>query len=159
MSELDDMIQYIPDEEEEECKMERSFDNYEMGVTCAGVKECKEDIPTVDLVYSVPVLVRTLDAIYQHDDGDEAKSLIWVQCRICKWSLPVDSYVDGHCLCNWDQKAALEEEMARLSYYRHHFWMTLMMCQYTRHLKNWSSHIPTQQTVNQVEIRRMNYHH
>jgi hypothetical protein len=27
----------------------------------------------------------------------------------------VESYVDGNCLCNWDQEAALEEEMARLS--------------------------------------------
>jgi hypothetical protein len=115
MSELDDMIQYIPDEEEKECKMERSFKNDAMNVTCDGVEECKGEIPTVDLVYNIPVLVRTLDAIYQHDDGNETKSLIWVQCRICKWSLPVESYVDGSCLCNWDQEAALEEEMARLS--------------------------------------------
>jgi hypothetical protein len=63
MSEIDDMIQYIPDEEEEECKMERSFDNDAMVVTCAGVEECKRDSPTVDEVYDVPVLVRTLDAI------------------------------------------------------------------------------------------------
>jgi hypothetical protein len=27
----------------------------------------------------------------------------------------VESFVDGSCLCNWDQEAALEEEMARLS--------------------------------------------
>jgi hypothetical protein len=38
MSELDDMIQYIPDEEEEECEIERSFDNDAMDVTCAGVE-------------------------------------------------------------------------------------------------------------------------
>jgi hypothetical protein len=48
MSELDDMIQYISDEEVEECKMERSFDNDAMDETCAGVEECKGDIPTVD---------------------------------------------------------------------------------------------------------------
>jgi hypothetical protein len=113
MSELDDMIQYIPDEEEEECKIEHSFDNDAMDVTCAGVEECKGDSPTVNGVPEVPEL--TLDAIYQHDDGDETRSLIWVQCRICKWSSPVESYVDGNCLCNWDQEAALEEKMARLS--------------------------------------------
>ena len=27
----------------------------------------------------------------------------------------MESYEDGNCLCNWDQEAALEEEMARLS--------------------------------------------
>jgi hypothetical protein len=79
MSELDNMIQYIPDEEEEKCKIERSFDNDAMNVTCAKVEECKGDSPTVN---GVPE--RTLDAIYQHDDGNETKSLIWVQCKICK---------------------------------------------------------------------------
>ena len=95
--------------------MERSFDNDAMDVTCTGVEKCKENSPNVDDVYDETVVERTLDAIYQHDDGDETKSLIWFQCRICKWSLPVELYVDGNCLCNWDQEAALEEEMARLS--------------------------------------------
>jgi len=115
MSEVDDMIPYSLDNDVEECKMEQSFENDVMDVTCAGIEECKGDIPTVDLAYYVHVPERILDAIYQHDDGDETKSLIWVQCRICKWSTPVESYLDGSCLCNWDQEAALEEEMARLS--------------------------------------------
>ena len=51
----------------------------------------------VDEVFDEPVLVRTLDAIYLPDDGDESKSFIWVQCRTCKWSLPVESYEDGNC--------------------------------------------------------------
>ena len=38
MAEIDDMITNIPAEEEEECKMERSFDNDAMDVTCAGVE-------------------------------------------------------------------------------------------------------------------------
>ena len=39
MAEIDDMVTYIPAEEEEKCKMERSFDNDAMDVTCAGVEE------------------------------------------------------------------------------------------------------------------------
>ena len=27
----------------------------------------------------------------------------------------MESYVDGNCLCNWDQEAALKKEMSRLS--------------------------------------------
>ena len=64
MSELDDMIQLLPDEKEEECKLERSSDNDSMDITCAGVEECKGDIRTVDLTYNVPIPERTLDAIY-----------------------------------------------------------------------------------------------
>jgi hypothetical protein len=70
MSELDDMIQYMPDEEEEECKMERSLENDAMDVTCAGAEECKGDNLTVDEGSDVPVSERTLDAFYQYDDDD-----------------------------------------------------------------------------------------
>jgi hypothetical protein len=58
-----------------------------------------------------PQLERTLDAIFHHDDGDETKSLIWVQCRLCKWSTPVKAYVDGDCLCNLDPAAELEKNI------------------------------------------------
>jgi hypothetical protein len=104
------MISYILDDDEEECKLERSFENDAMA--CAGVEESKEDSPTVDGVPDIHD--RTLDAIFQHNDGDETKSLIWIQCRVCKWSSPIESYVDKNCLCNWDQEAALEEEIAQL---------------------------------------------
>ena len=39
MSAIDDMVTYTPADDEEECKMERSFDNDELDVTCAGVEE------------------------------------------------------------------------------------------------------------------------
>jgi hypothetical protein len=84
MAAIDDMVQYIPAEEEEECKIERSFDNDSMDVTCAGVEDCKGDSLTVDDVIDEPVLERTLDAIYHHDDDDEIKALIWAQFKICK---------------------------------------------------------------------------
>jgi hypothetical protein len=113
MVKMDDMVRYIPTEKEEEYKIERSFDNDVMEVTCAGVDECKGDSLNEVEVMEEPQLERTLDAIYHHDDGNETKSLIWVQCRLCKWPLPVESYVDGNCLCNWNQEAALEEEMAQ----------------------------------------------
>jgi hypothetical protein len=71
MSEIGDIISYIIDYNDEECKMERSFENNAMDVTCAGVEECKGDIPTVDFIYNGPVPERILDAIYQHNDGDE----------------------------------------------------------------------------------------
>jgi hypothetical protein len=38
MAEIDDMFTYMPAKEEEECKMERSFDNDTMGGTCAGAE-------------------------------------------------------------------------------------------------------------------------
>ena len=63
MSELDNMIRYMPHEEDEECKMERSFENDAMDVTCAGVVECKGDSLTADEVSDVPVPERTLDAL------------------------------------------------------------------------------------------------
>ena len=80
MAAIDDMVTYTPADEEEDCKMERSFDNDVMDVTCAGVEGCKGDSPMVDEVSDEPVLVRTLDAIYLPDDGDETKLFIWVQC-------------------------------------------------------------------------------
>jgi hypothetical protein len=43
MAEILDIIQYIPTEEEEECKVERLFDNDVMEVSCAQVDECKGD--------------------------------------------------------------------------------------------------------------------
>jgi hypothetical protein len=70
MAAIDDMVQYIPAEDEEDCKTERSFDNDEMELTCAGVAECKDDSPTVDDVIDKTVLKHTLDAIYHHDNGD-----------------------------------------------------------------------------------------
>ena len=84
MAAIDDMITYTPDDDEEECKMERSFDIYVMDVTCAGIVERKGYSPMVDEVSYEHDLVRTLDAIYVPDDGDETKSFIWVQSRTCK---------------------------------------------------------------------------
>ena len=80
--------------------MERSFDNDAMDVTFAGVEESKEDSPMVDEISYEHDLVRTLDAIYLPDDGDETKSFIWVQCRTCKWTLPVEAFEESNCLCN-----------------------------------------------------------
>ena len=76
MAAIDDMITYTPDDDEEECKMERSFDDDVMDVTCAGVEESIGDSPMVDEVSYEHDLVRTLDAIYLPDDGDETKSFI-----------------------------------------------------------------------------------
>ena len=50
-----------------------------LDVTCAGLEESKGDSPVVDEVSYEHDLVRTLDAIYLPDDGDETKSFIWVQ--------------------------------------------------------------------------------
>jgi hypothetical protein len=72
MAEINDMAHYVPIEEEE-CKVERSPEND---------------------VMEGPQQERTLDAIFHHDDGDETKSLIWVQCRLCKWSTPVEAFVE-----------------------------------------------------------------
>ena len=69
--------------DEEEYKMERSFDNDELDATCAGVEESKGDNPMVDSISYEHDFVRPLDAIYLPDDGDETKSFIWVQCRTC----------------------------------------------------------------------------
>ena len=71
-----------------------------MDVICAGVEECKGESSNDYDVMEEPQLERTLDAIFHHDDGDESKSLIWVQCRLCKWSTPVEEIVVGACLCN-----------------------------------------------------------
>ena len=48
ISEIDDMIYYSLDDDVEECKIERSFENDVINVTCAGIENCKGDIPTVD---------------------------------------------------------------------------------------------------------------
>ena len=95
--------------------MERSFDNDVLDVTCAGVEESKGDDPMVDVISYEHDIARQLDAIYLPDDGDETKSFILVQCRTCKWTLPVEAFDESNCLCNWDHEAALEEEMARMS--------------------------------------------
>ena len=76
MAELDDMVQYIPTEEEEECKIERTFDNDVIEGTCAEVEECKGDSFNDYDVMEEPILERTLDAIFHHDDGDQTESLI-----------------------------------------------------------------------------------
>ena len=89
MAEIDDMVTYTSADDEEECKMKRSFDNDELDVTCAGVEESKGDDPMVDSISYEHDLVCQHDAIYLPDDGDETKSFIWVQCRTCKWTLPV----------------------------------------------------------------------
>ena len=45
---------------------------------------------------------RPLDAIYINDDDmDETKSIIWVQCRKCKCSCPVETYIVGEYNCTW----------------------------------------------------------
>ena len=80
MAAIDDMVTYTPADEEEDCKMERSFDNDVMNVTCAGVEKSKGDSPMGDEISYEHDLVRTLDAIYLPDDGDETKLFIWVQC-------------------------------------------------------------------------------
>ena len=84
MAAIDDMATYTPADDKEECKMERSFDNDELDVTCAGVEESNVDDPMVDAISYDYDLVRTLDAIYLPDDGDDTKSFKWVQCRTCK---------------------------------------------------------------------------
>jgi hypothetical protein len=61
--------------------------------------EMEMDLPTT----MVPGKKRLLDAIHINDDMDKTKSLIWVQCRRCKWSCPVESYMVGDCQCTWDQ--------------------------------------------------------
>jgi hypothetical protein len=93
MNDIVDNFLYMPIEEEE-CKIERSFDND---------------------VMEVPKYERKLDAIFYHDDGDERKSLIWVQCRQRKWSTLVEAFVKESCFCNWNHEEKLEREMARLS--------------------------------------------
>ena len=84
MAEIDDMVTYTSADDEEEYKMERSFDNDVLDVTCAGVEESKGDGPMVDSISYEHDLVRPLDAIYLPDDGDETRSFIWVQFRTCK---------------------------------------------------------------------------
>ena len=84
MAEIDDMVTYIPEDDEEECKMERSFDNDVLDITCAGLEESKGDSPLVEAISYEHDIARPLDAIYLPDDGDETKSFIWVQCRTCK---------------------------------------------------------------------------
>jgi hypothetical protein len=49
----------------------------------------------------VPGQERLLDAIHIDDDMDETKLLIWVQCRRCKWSCPVESFMVGNRQCTW----------------------------------------------------------
>ena len=106
MAEIDDMVTYIPEDDEEECKMERSFDNDVLDVTCTGVEESKGNSPREDPISYVHDIVQPLEAIYLPDDGDETKSFIWVQCRTCKWTLPVEAFDESNCLCNWDHEAA-----------------------------------------------------
>ena len=58
MASINDMVTYTPAGVEEECKMERSFDNDVMDVTCAGVEECEGSSPMVDEVYDEHAHVR-----------------------------------------------------------------------------------------------------
>ena len=106
IAEVDDMVTYILEDDEEECKMERSFDNDVVDVTSAGVEESKGDSPMEDPIFYVHDIVQPLEAIYLPDDGDDTKSFIWVQCRTCKWTLPVEAFDENNCLCNWDQETA-----------------------------------------------------
>jgi hypothetical protein len=86
-------------EEAEECKDEYDFDdNMEIA------------LPTA----LAPGQDRQLDAIHIDDDMDETMSLIWVQCRRCKWSCPVESYIVGDCDCTWIPAEGLDEEMQAL---------------------------------------------
>ena len=84
MAEIDDMVTYIPEVEEEECKMERVFDNDVIDVPSAGAEESKGDCPMEEPICYVHDTAQPLEAIYLPDDGDETKSFIWVQCRTCK---------------------------------------------------------------------------
>ena len=52
-----------------------------------------------------------MDAIHVPDDADETLSLIWVQCRRCKWTCPVESYTAGECACIFDPMESLQAEM------------------------------------------------
>ena len=53
---------------------------------------------------------RTLDAIYIYDDDlDETKSIIWVQCRKCKWSCPIETGLVGECNCTCGAEEIKEE--------------------------------------------------
>jgi hypothetical protein len=74
-------------EDVKECKDERDFDN-----------DMEMELPTT----MVPCQERILNAIHIDDDMGETKSLIWVQCRRCNWSCPVESYIVGKCQCTWD---------------------------------------------------------
>ena len=40
---------------------------------------------------------------------DETKSIIWVQCRKCKWSCPIETYMVGECNCTWGAEETKEE--------------------------------------------------
>ena len=81
MAEIDDMVTYIPENDEEECRMERSFDNDVLDVTSAGMEESKGDSPMEDHIVYVHDIAQPLKEIYPPDDGDETKSFIWVQYR------------------------------------------------------------------------------
>ena len=91
MAEIDDMVTYLPEDDEEECKIERSFDNDILDITLAGVQESKGDSPMEDQRVYVHDIAQPLEAIYLPDDGDGTKSFIWVQFRTCKWTLPVEN--------------------------------------------------------------------
>ena len=57
---------------------------------------------------------RLLDAIHVDDDMDETRSIIWVQCRRCQWSCPVESYIVGDCKCTWGPAEELDEDIQAL---------------------------------------------
>jgi hypothetical protein len=83
-------------EDEDESKDERDLDT-----------DMVMELPTT----VVPGQERPLDAIHVDDDMDETKSIIWVQCRRCKWSCPVKSYMVRECQCAWGPAEGLEEDM------------------------------------------------
>ena len=60
MAEIDDMVTYISEDDEEECKMERSFDNDVLDVTSAGVEESKGDSPMEDPICYVHDIAQPL---------------------------------------------------------------------------------------------------
>jgi hypothetical protein len=86
-------------EDVEERKEERDFDN-----------NVEMALPTT----VVPGQERLLDAVHIDDDMDETKSLIREQCRRCKWSCPVESYIVSECQCTRGPAEELEEDMQAL---------------------------------------------
>jgi hypothetical protein len=76
------------------------------------------DESKVEVVFNTDItghVERELDAIHVPDDADETLSLIWVQCRRCKWTCPVESYTVGECASNVNPMDSLVVEMDMLN--------------------------------------------
>ena len=78
----------------------------------------ENDESKVEVVFNSDItgqVERELDAIHVPDDADDTLLLIWVQCRRCKWTCPVESYTVEECAYNFDPMESLEAEMDMLN--------------------------------------------